>query len=169
MQKLPVVFAIDRAGVVGEDGPTHHGVFDLTYLIPIPHLVICAPKDGKELEDMLEWAVNEEKAVAIRYPRGSEPSYSLPETIDGPFEMKPQVLIPSLNKDKKLDVLLIGVGGMASLACEAAEQLKQDNIVVSAINLRLIKPIDTDFLVPFIEKSANVIVIEDGMSVGGVS
>lgn len=137
-----VVFAIDRAGIVGSDGETHQGIYDISYLTSIPGLTVMAPKNKKELEDMLEFAVNEmDSPVAIRYPRGIC-SQELDE-YETPVEYaKAEVIL----NDNMSEVFLLSLGNMTEVAKKAADILKKDEVNVSVINLRYAKPIDTDTL-----------------------
>lgn len=164
LQDQRVVFAMDRAGVVGEDGPTHHGVFDIAYLLPIPNLNILAPKDGTELREMLELGVLSDVSTAIRYPKGS-PSDRQSERYT-PCEIgKAEVLFES--PERELDVLLIGVGSMVWPSVEVAEMLRDQNIGAAVINLRSIKPLDTECLSRYINRSKKVYVLEEGTEIGG--
>lgn len=164
LQKLPMILAIDRAGLVGADGPTHHGVFDISYLLMIPNMVVCAPKDGTELKQMLKWASNENKIVSIRYPRGEVPAEDGMQVKSIEYG-KCQPLLET--KSEKLDVLLIGIGNFAWPAKKIAEELNQESIPTTAINLRFIKPVDTTGLAPLIKSSTIVCVMEDGSQLGG--
>lgn len=167
LQKLPVVFALDRAGIVGEDGPTHHGVLDFNFMLPIPHLAILAPKDGKELEDMLKWSINHKEAVSIRYPKGPIPDQN--GTISTPIEtMKSEVLCEFPDVNDQFDVLIIGVGSMAWPSAEAASTLKEQGRHTAVINLRFVKPLDLDTLLPYIHRSKRIVVVEEGNAIGGV-
>ncbi|RAP24928.1 1-deoxy-D-xylulose-5-phosphate synthase [Candidatus Marinamargulisbacteria bacterium SCGC AG-343-K17] len=166
LQKLPMVFAIDRAGLVGADGPTHHGVFDYSYLLLIPNMVICAPKDGTELKQMLAWATNEHKIVSIRYPRGEVPIED-GEAIQPIEYSKCQIMIPP--PSKSLDILIIATGNFVWPAVSIANELKSEcNASISVINLRFIKPLDKDTLEPLIKSAKCVAIIEDGSKIGGV-
>ncbi|RPI37771.1 MAG: 1-deoxy-D-xylulose-5-phosphate synthase, partial [Nitrospiraceae bacterium] len=134
LQKLPVVFAIDRAGFVGEDGPTHQGLFDISFLRHIPNLVFMAPKDGAELKQMLQFAVNHNGPSAIRYPRGKIPE-GLPEGSE-----------VSLGNGEVLragsDIALVAIGSSVLPALKAAEKLAKEGIQATVINARFIKPLD---------------------------
>lgn len=152
LQKLPVVFAVDRAGLVGEDGPTHHGVFDVGYLRLIPNMVCMAPKDKEEFEDMLEFALQLDTPASIRYPRAE--AYSLNNR--QPLELgKSQILI------EEGEICLIALGTMTKIALECAELLKQDNINVTVINARFIKPLDEELLRYVANKMRLIVTLED--------
>jgi len=162
LQKLHVVFVLDRAGLVGADGPTHHGAFDLTYLRLIPNMVIMAPKDESELRDMLFTAVNYEKGpIAIRYPRGS--ALGVPVK-DGFTE------IP-IGKAERLangqDVALLAVGNMVEYSKKASEKLLADGIHCEIINMRFIKPIDTDTLQDVVTRFEKIVTLEESTIIGG--
>jgi len=158
LQNLPVVFALDRAGVVGEDGPTHHGVFDIGYLRMIPNMVCMAPKDKDELENMLEFALKTDQPVSLRYPRGT--AYSL--GINAPVVM---------GKMQKIyegkDLCLIALGTMVRPAIECREILKQNGISAALVNARFIKPLDEEFLAQAAEDFEYIVTIEDGVLSGG--
>ncbi|NQY73500.1 MAG: 1-deoxy-D-xylulose-5-phosphate synthase, partial [Candidatus Margulisbacteria bacterium] len=166
IQKLPVVFALDRAGLVGEDGATHHGVFDYSFLLPIPNLTVLAPKDGAELRHMLNWAINQTKAVSIRYPKGPIPERE--DTTQKPYtDFVPAECLFSSPSDS-YDVCLIGAGSMSWPAYTVAKQLHDKGIKVAAINLRCIKPLDVAFINSYIQKSTHVFILEEGNPIGGV-
>ena len=167
LQELPMVFALDRAGLVGEDGPTHHGVLDYNYMLPIPNLTILAPKDGVELDAMMKWAVNENKIVSIRYPRGDvHPNNGNKNTPISP--MKSEVLFNSSSDEQNNDIVLLAAGSMAWPAFDAAEKLHQKGYSIAAINLRTIKPLDINTIAPFIKGTKKVVVIEEGQAIGGI-
>lgn len=166
LQELKVIFALDRAGIVGADGPTHHGVFDFVYMLPIPNLTILAPKDGKELTDMMHWAIQHDSAVSIRYPRGSVPKQN-GTLYTSMFDQQLEVLYDP-SPSKEIDVLILGVGSMAWPSHEAATMTTSENIYSVAINLRCIKPLDTAFLRPFIHRAKHIIIVEEGQAIGGV-
>jgi 1-deoxy-D-xylulose-5-phosphate synthase len=166
LQQLPMIFAIDRAGLVGADGPTHHGVFDYSYLLPIPNMVICAPKDGVELDSMLHWASESQNIVSIRYPRGAVPVEN--GTDIAPIEYgKCQVMIAPTKH--RIDVLIIATGTFVWPAVKMAKELMaQSDACIAVVNLRFIKPLDTETLTPLIASAKWVAVIEDGAQIGGV-
>ena len=165
LQKLSMVFALDRAGLVGADGPTHHGVFDYSYLLLIPNMVICAPKDGTELKQMLKWATNEDKIISIRYPRGEVPAED-GQQIEPIAFGKSQIMTP--NHSPNCDCLILAAGNFVWPSVELANSLETNhNITTTVVNLRFIKPFD-ETLIPLINNAQRVVVIEDGSQIGGV-
>ena len=168
MQNLPVIMCIDRAGIVGADGETHQGLLDMAFLKIVPNLTIMAPKDFKELEDMLEFAVKLKKPVAIRYPRGGEAT-------EIKFEKHEKI---KLGKSEKIqegdDITIVAIGKMVAKAMQLANKIKSENTEenkksVEVINARFLKPFDTEKIKASIEKTKNVITIEDGTCVGGLA
>ena len=162
LQHLHVVFVLDRAGLVGADGPTHHGTFDLTYLRLIPHMVIMAPKDESELRNMLYTATEYKSGpVAIRYPRGSAIGVQLSES----FEKI------TIGKGERLktgnDVVFLAVGSMVQFAMKAAEALSNDGISVEVINMRFVKPLDESMLDEVADQHKKIITLEENTIVGG--
>lgn len=153
LQNLGVVFAVDRAGAVGEDGPTHHGVFDIGYLRMVPNMVCMAPKDKEELEDMLVFALNSSSPCSIRYPKGEVYSLGFHEKIS---LGKAQIL------SEGKDVCVLAVGSMVRNALECVSLLKSEGIGVFLANIRFIKPLD-ETLLKYIGKNFKlVITIEEG-------
>lgn len=162
LQKLHVVFILDRAGLVGADGPTHHGSFDLSYLRLIPHMVIMAPKDEAELRNMVYTAVNYKKGpIAVRYPRGS----ALGVPMKDEFEEFPIGVAETLKKGK--DVAILAVGSMVSYAMEAGEKLLSWGIDAEIVNMRFIKPLDTAVLDDIGARFTKVVTVEENSIVGG--
>ncbi len=163
LQKLPVVFALDRAGLVGADGPTHHGSFDLSYLRMIPNLVVLAPRDEQELRQMLRTAVEyEEGPVAVRYPRGSGVGRDLSQPYPAIEVGKAEVL------QEGERAALVGVGTMANHAVEAAEILQREyGIRPTVVNARSVKPLDEELLVGLARSHGRVFTIEDNALAGG--
>ena len=160
IQNLPVVFAIDRAGIVGDDGETHQGVFDLSYLCAVPNIVVLAPKHLEELSVMLKWALNQDVPVAIRYPRGTdcyEGISSLKEIKYGKWEK-------IINGDK---VAIIAVGKMVQHAMIARKSLIKKGINPLVIGATFVKPIDIEMLKELVDKGYNIITIEDNVINGG--
>lgn len=163
LQKLPVILALDRAGVVGEDGPTHHGVFDLTIFRNIPGIVIMAPKDENELQHCLKTAVELKKPVIVRYPRGNGEGVSL----DSVYEVLPEGKGEWLKKGK--DVNILAIGNRVYPALKAAKALKDKKIDCGVINMRFLKPMDTGIIDEALELSPNIVTVEDNMLAGGFS
>ncbi|MEN6357144.1 MAG: 1-deoxy-D-xylulose-5-phosphate synthase [Armatimonadota bacterium] len=161
LQNLPVTFAIDRAGLVGEDGPTHHGVFDLSFLRQIPHMVVAAPKDTMELRDLVATALTHDGPMAVRYPRGSGPCAFEPG--------EPQIL--AIGKGEKLtdgdDLAIIAVGETVYPSLEAARILDEQGLSVEVINARFVKPLDEQLILSVLKRGLPVLVIEDNTVVGG--
>ncbi|MDT3698154.1 MAG: 1-deoxy-D-xylulose-5-phosphate synthase [Thermincola sp.] len=161
LQGLHVVFAIDRAGLVGEDGETHQGVFDISYLRHIPGMVIMAPKDEDELRDMLQTAIAYDGPVAIRYPRGAGTG--------APLKEKPQAL--AIGQAEILvegkDVTIAAIGSTVNIALEAAQALAEKDIHATVINARFVKPLDTECLKSTIKATGRLVTLEDNVLQGG--
>ncbi|ASQ89995.1 1-deoxy-D-xylulose-5-phosphate synthase [Prosthecochloris sp. GSB1] len=164
LQKLPVVFAIDRAGLVGEDGPTHHGSFDLSYLRPVPNLVVMAPKDARELRDMLYTALKHEKGpVALRYPRGNAPGAPLSGTGFNTIGIgKAEILREGSG------IAIMAIGTMVGHALQAAELLEQQGVSSLVANMRFLKPLDSDLVEGIAERFERIVVIEENSVLGGL-
>lgn len=163
MQNLPVIMCVDRAGVVGADGETHQGTLDMAFFRLVPNLTIMAPKDFKELEDMLEFAINLKKPVVIRYPRGGEDANIKFEKHDKIEEGKAEII------QEGDDITIIAIGKMVAKAMEMAEKLsEQEGKTVEVINARFLKPLDEKTIRASIEKTKNVITIEDGTKINGL-
>lgn len=161
LQKLPVVFALDRAGIVGEDGPTHHGVFDYSYLQHIPNLVMMAPKDENELRHMLYTAVNLDGPVAIRYPRGS----GLGVPLDEPLQ---QLTIGNGQQLKAgNDIVLLAIGAMVEPCQKASELLAARGIQAAVVNARFIKPLDAQMIRRLSRDTGMIVTVEDNVLAGG--
>lgn len=162
IQRLPVIFALDRAGFAGDDGRTHHGVFDLSYLRIIPNMVVMAPKDEMELRHMLKTAMSyEDGPVAIRYPRGA--GVGVDTSI--PMEVLP------IGKSEVLrdgtDVTLIAVGSMVPAAMQAANRLHEHGYSATVVNARFIKPLDEELILNLAQNSGGIITIEENVIAGG--
>lgn len=166
LQNLPVIFAIDRAGLVGEDGGTHHGVFDLTYLRSVPNLTILSPKDGPELVRMLHYCVQHVDGpsagpIAVRYPRGA----ALPmECTQGNAEIAYGKAEMLLEGD---DVTLLGIGSMVAPAYQAALELRKEGIRCEVINARFVKPLDAETILKSVCKTGRLVVAEENTVCGG--
>ncbi len=161
MQNLPVTFVLDRAGIVGDDGSTHHGLFDISYLSPLPNLVFMSPKDENELRHMIFTSLTIEQPVAIRYPRGAGEGVSLdPEFYKMPVG-KAEVL-----RDGK-DIAIFAVGSTVYPAFTAAERLLSQGIDCAVINARFIKPLDEDILFKYAASVKKMITVEENVLHGG--
>lgn len=160
IQNLPVVFAIDRAGLVGSDGETHQGIFDLSYLSSIPNMTIMAPKNKWELSDMVKFAIDFPTPVAIRYPRG--------EAYDGLKEFREPV---EFGKSEMLyeesGIALVALGSMVKTAEEVREELKQKGYAVTLVNMRFAKPLDTEMLEKLADTHKLVVTLEENVISGG--
>lgn len=165
IQNLPVVFAMDRAGLVGADGVTHQGAFDLTYLRAIPNFVIMAPKDENELQHMVKTAVEYKKGpIAFRYPRGEVVGVSM----DKKLKNLPIGQGELLKADREqVDVLFIGIGYAVQTILEAQEKVRSEGFTTASINARFIKPIDEKLLVDWIQRSSLVVTVEENTVCGG--
>ena len=162
LQHLPVVFAVDRGGVVGEDGPTHHGVFDLTFLRMVPGMMVMAPRDEDQLRHMLATALAcEDGPSALRYPRGA----GLGVAMDGP----PQPLPIGSSETLRLggDACLLAVGTLVHPALAAAELLARRGIEVEVVDMRFIKPLDEALLAAVWRRHREVFTLEENTVVGG--
>lgn len=161
LQNLPVIFALDRAGIVGEDGPTHHGLFDYSYLRHIPNLVIMAPKDENELRHMLFTATKINHPVAIRYPRGS----GLGVSLDKPVRQF------SIGEAEELktgnDIVFLTVGSMVAPCITASEILASKGIQAGVVNARFIKPLDEEMIRKLSREARVIITVEENMLAGG--
>lgn len=163
LQKLHVIFVLDRAGLVGEDGPTHHGVFDLSYLRHIPNLILMAPKDGEELRHMLYTATKLSSPVAIRYPRAR--SDVKDEIFSKSFKLLEVGKAEILVKGKK--VAILALGRMVETSLKAAEILKEKGISSSVINARFVKPLDESLITEFASSLDAVVTVEENTLLGG--
>ncbi len=174
MQDLPVIMCVDRAGVVGADGETHQGTLDMAFFRLVPNLTIMAPKDFKELEDMLEFAVKLKKPVVIRYPRGGEDKEIKFEKHDviklGKAEILQQIENPQLREGNHQAVTIVAIGKMVARAEKKARQIKQEHgIDAEIINARFLKPLDTSTILQSIKKTKSIITIEDGTEINGLA
>lgn len=163
IQKLPVFFCLDRAGIVGADGPTHQGLYDIAYLRCVPNIVLMAPKDEAELQRMLVTGIHyTEGAIAMRYPRGS--GYGVPLMEEGwePLEIgKAEIL---RNGD---DLLILGYGSMVYPAMQTAEILSEHGIEATVVNARFVKPLDEELILPLAQRIGKVVTMEEGCIMGG--
>ena len=160
LQNLHVVFAIDRAGLVGADGETHQGVFDLSYLTQIPNMTVCSPKNKWELSDMLKFAVSYDGPIAVRYPRGT--AYAGLEEHRDPVELGKSEWIYREN-----EICLIAVGEMVETAEKVRDILKSEGHNVSLVNARFVKPVDRDMIIESCRDHPLLVTLEDNVVIGG--
>ena len=163
IQNLPVTFALDRAGIVGADGPTHHGLYDMAYLRCIPNIILMAPKDENELRRMLMTAVYSDRPAALRYPRGNGLGVHMDETMTALPIGKGELL------REGSDLLLFAIGAMVAPAKKVADKLEAAGISCALVNARFIKPIDAELLVAWSKKTRGVVTLEEGCAPGGFS
>ncbi len=162
IQNLPVIMCVDRAGIVGADGETHQGILDLSFFNIIPNLTIMAPKNFKELEDMLEFATKLNKPVVIRYPRGGEGKNVFKENTK--IEYGKSEILQEGN-----DISILAIGKMVDRAIDVCNKLKEDNINAEVINIRFLKPLDKETIINSVKKTKNCITIEDNILLGGLA
>ncbi len=163
IQNLPVFFCMDRAGIVGADGPTHQGMYDIAYLRCIPNIVVMAPKDEAELQRMVVTGINyTEGPIAMRYPRGNGIGVPLMEEGWEPLEIGKGEILRSGD-----DILLIGYGTMVHPALQVAEILSEHGIEATVINARFVKPLDTELILPLAKRIGKVVTFEEGCLMGG--
>lgn len=163
IQNLPVFFCLDRAGIVGADGPTHQGMYDISYLRCIPNMVIMAPKDEAELQRMVVTGINyTDGPIAMRYPRGS--GLGVPLAEEGWEELE-------IGKGEILrhgdDLLLLGYGSMVQTTMQTAEILSEHGVEATVINARFVKPLDTELILPLAKRIGKVVTLEEGCVMGG--
>lgn len=161
LQNLPVTLCLDRAGLVGEDGPTHHGVFDLSYLRQMPNMCVMAPKDEEELRHMLATAIDIEGPSAVRYPRGCGLGVELTDSFEKLPIGKAEVL------QAEGDIAFLAVGTMVEQAKKAAAILTEDGIKAAVVNMRFIKPLDRELLRGYAKSKKLLITAEENMLAGG--
>ncbi|MEG4858818.1 1-deoxy-D-xylulose-5-phosphate synthase [Microcoleus sp. K1-B6] len=163
IQNLPVFFCLDRAGIVGADGPTHQGMYDIAFLRCLPNMVVMAPKDEAELQRMVVTGINHTSGpITMRYPRGN--GYGVPLMEEGWEELpigKAEIL---RNGD---DVLILGYGSMVYPAMQTAEMLSEHGIEATVINARFVKPLDTELILPLAQRIGRVVTLEEGCLMGG--
>ena len=161
IQNLPVTLLIDRAGLVGHDGETHHGSFDISFLSCVPNLALLAPRNGLELQEMIKFAMKYNRPIAIRYPRGTAQIEN--DELANPIEFgKGEIVYKAGN-----DALIIALGATNQMALEICKELKKDNIFTTLINPRFIKPIDEDLIINLTKKHKKIYTIEDNVRIGG--
>ena len=163
IQNLPVFFCLDRAGIVGADGPTHQGMYDIAYLRCIPNMTIMAPKDEAELQRMVVTGINHTSGpIAMRYPRGNGVGVPLMEEGWEPLEIGKAEILRTGD-----DVLLLGYGTQVHPAMQVAEILSEHGVEATVINARFVKPLDTELIVPLAKRIGKVVTLEEGCIRGG--
>jgi len=158
LQKTAPVFVLDRAGLVGEDGPTHHGVFDIAFLRTIPDLIMMAPKDKEELQDMLEFAIKQTRPVSIRFPKGKTFSLGKGEKI---MLGKPQIIAEGT------EICFLCIGTIIKEVIDAQTLLEKEGIKPTIVNCRFIKPLDEEIYEEIIRNHRLIITVEEGIETGG--
>jgi len=161
LESLPVVFALDRGGIVGEDGPTHQGLFDLSYLRSLPNMVLMAPKDENELRRMLATALAHDGPIAFRYPRGTGTGVEMEEDIRALPMGKGEIL------RQGQDVLILAIGRSVCDALEAHSELAKEGVAATVVNCRFVKPMDTELICSLAEKIPRIITAEENVCQGG--
>jgi 1-deoxy-D-xylulose-5-phosphate synthase len=161
LQKLPVTLALDRAGLVGDDGPTHHGSFDLSYLRHLPEMTVMAPKDENELQHMLKTSICSGRPMAIRYPRGNGYGVTLDEQLQELPIGKGELI------SEGSDVAIIAIGSTVYPASEAALRLKAKGISATVVNARFVKPLDRELILSVAAKTGNIVTVEENALMGG--
>jgi 1-deoxy-D-xylulose-5-phosphate synthase len=161
IESLPVVFALDRGGIVGEDGPTHHGLFDLSYLRTLPNMVVMAPKDENELARMLVTAVRHQGPIALRYPRG------IGQGVDLDSDPAPLPLGKAEVLTEGDDLLMVAVGSMVPVALTAAHRLFEAGIQATLVNARFVKPLDANLITELAAQIPRIVTIEENVLQGG--
>ncbi|HTU49664.1 MAG TPA: 1-deoxy-D-xylulose-5-phosphate synthase [Acidobacteriaceae bacterium] len=161
LQNLPVVFCMDRAGLSGDDGPTHHGLFDISYLRGVPNIIVMAPKDEDELADMLQTALEHDGPSAVRYPRGAGPG----------VVAKEQPVVLPIGKAEVLhegsEVAVWGLGALVPMASEFHSQLEREGYSAALVNARFAKPLDTELLDQYARRVGLIVTFEDHVLMGG--
>jgi 1-deoxy-D-xylulose-5-phosphate synthase len=158
---LPIIFALDRSGIVGEDGKTHQGTFDLSYLGLMPNMIICAPKDANELQDLLYTAISTQHPIAIRYPRGQAAGVPLASELHQLRIGKAEIM------KQGEDVVIIGIGSTVMPCLEAADHLALQGIDAMVINARFAKPLDTELILDTAKQAKKMVIVEENVLSGG--
>jgi len=158
---LPVIFALDRCGIVGEDGKTHQGIFDLSYLNLMPNMIVCAPKDENELQDLIYTALNTEHPMAIRYPRGWGTGVPLST------ELHELPIGKAETMKKGEDIAIISIGSTVGPSLEAAEHLALCGIDATVINARFTKPLDRELILDAANQTKKMVIVEENVLSGG--
>ena len=161
IDRLPVIFAIDRGGIVGEDGSTHHGLFDLSYLRSLPNMVVMAPADENELQAMLATALRHDGPIALRYPRGTANGVEPAKTI-APLPFGRGIVVA-----EGTDILILAIGRMVADALDARMALKRKGVSAAVVNCRFVKPLDHELICPLAVKIPRIITVEENVRDGG--
>ena len=161
LESIPVVFALDRGGIVGEDGATHHGLFDLSYLRILPNMVVMAPKDENELRRMMVTALSHRGPIALRYPRGTCTGCTLDPDPD-PIPIGKAEIVCEGD-----DLLILAAGRCVSDAMEAKEAMRSEGISATIVNSRFVKPLDADLILNLVQRIPRVITVEEHVLSGG--
>jgi len=162
IQNLPVSFVLDRAGIVGADGPTHQGQYDISYMRSIPNFVLMAPKDESELQRMLITSINHNGPTALRIPRGSGLGVAVMDEGWEPLNIGEAEIL-----EEGEDILIIAYGSMVASAIETAKILKDMNINACIVNARFVKPLDKNLIMPLVSRIQKVVTMEEGTLIGG--
>ncbi len=161
LQNLPVTLALDRAGLVGEDGPTHHGAFDIAYLRHVPNMIVMAPKDENELQHMIKTAVEHPGPSAVRYPRGTGYGVAMDQELKNLEIGKAELL------QDGGDVAIIAIGNMVHPSLEAAGRLASDGIAAAVVNARFVKPLDREMVLALAKRTGRIVTVEEHVLLGG--
>ena len=161
LQNLPVVFALDRAGLVGEDGPTHHGVFDLSFLRDMPNLILAAPADENEMQHMLKTAFEAKAPFVLRYPRGAGFGIALDK------EPKALPIGKGVWLKKGKDATILAIGNRVHPALDAAQKLAEKGVDCGVVNMRFVRPLDKKLIDEALKISPRLVTVEDNMLSGG--
>jgi len=162
IQNLPVSFVLDRAGIVGADGPTHQGQYDISYMRSIPNFILMAPKDESELQRMLITSINHNGPTALRIPRGSGLGVAVMDEGWEPLNIGEAEIL-----EEGEDILIIAYGSMVASAIETAKILKNLNINACIVNARFVKPLDKNLIMPLASRLQKVVTMEEGTLIGG--
>ena len=161
LEALPVTFAVDRAGIVGNDGPTHHGVFDLSYLRSLPNMVVMSPKDENELRRMLRTALDHDGPCAVRYPRGCGIGVGIKEPATALSMAKAEILAEGE------DLLILAIGPLVQECLQARRLLEKDQLSATVVNCRFIKPLDAELICGLARRFAKIMTVEENVLQGG--
>jgi 1-deoxy-D-xylulose-5-phosphate synthase len=165
LNSLPVIFAVDRSGIVGRDGETHQGIYDISYLSSMPNMTVVSPMDGEELVLALDFALEQEDGpVAVRYPRGAAFHYERERDVTSDYSFaKAEIL------KKGRDVVILAVGNMVKKALSAAALLEKKRIHPTVVNMRFVKPFDEELVLQLVKKNRLIVTMEDNIYSGGFS